>query len=172
MPAIMKRIINKYTPSPISLKENKYLGVFGTHLYAPSLWHINRRSVSGAFAVGLFCAWVPIPFQMVLAALFAVVFSVNLPVSVALVWLTNPITIPPLFYFAYWVGEKMLNNPPKDIKFEVSLEWLWSILGEIWQPFLLGCFTLAVVSSVLGYAIVKGLWRWQVVRRMKVRRLR
>jgi uncharacterized protein (DUF2062 family) len=49
--------------------------------------------------VGLFCAFIPVPFQMLLAAPSAIIFSANLPVSIALVWITNPITMPPIFFF-------------------------------------------------------------------------
>jgi uncharacterized protein (DUF2062 family) len=37
--------------------------------------------------VGLFCAFIPVPFQMLLAAPSAIIFSANLPVSIALVWI-------------------------------------------------------------------------------------
>jgi len=57
-------------------------------------------------AVGLFCAFVPLPIQMLLAAAAAIIFRVNLPISVGLVWITNPVTIPPMFYFCYKVGTR------------------------------------------------------------------
>ncbi|MBL4712379.1 MAG: DUF2062 domain-containing protein, partial [Gammaproteobacteria bacterium] len=135
-----------------------------------NLWHLNRRSVAGAFAVGLFFAWMPIPFQMLLAAGTAIWAGTNLPLSVSIVWLTNPITIPPMFYCAYIVGTWIVGEPITDFNFELTFDWLLNELAAIWKPFLVGCLTLAISSSLLGYAIVSGLWRYLVITRRTKRR--
>lgn len=149
------------------IREHKYLQIFGRLLHDPNLFHLNRRSVAGAFAVGLFCAWVPVPFQMVLAAALAIYLRVNLPVSVALVWLSNPITMPPLFYFAYLLGTWILRMPERNFQFELSFDWLGSGLMLIWQPFLLGCFVMAILSSLLGYLGIRLLWRLSIIKKLK-----
>ena len=59
----------------------------------PMVWHLNRRSVAGGVAVGLFVSWVPLPMQMLLAAVLAAVLRVHVPVSVVMVWFTNPLTV-------------------------------------------------------------------------------
>ena len=84
-------------PDHKKIRDHKHLRIFGKLLHNPSLWHMNRHSVAKAFAVGLFFAWVPVPFQMVLGAGGAILFHANLPLSVVLVWLTNPFTMPPMF---------------------------------------------------------------------------
>ena len=159
-----KRFIKRYIPSNETLKNNKSLGVFGKLIHQPNLWHLNRRSVSGAFMVGLFCAFIPLPSQMIIAAAFALLFRVNLPVSVALVWITNPITMPPIFYFAYMVGAWVLNTPASEIEFELSWDWLMSELSVIWEPFLLGCFICGVVAALLGYILIRIFWRVAVLK--------
>lgn len=165
-----KRLIKRFLPSDETLKNHKSLGMFGKLILAPNLWHLNRRSVSGAFVVGLFCAFIPVPFQMVLAAAGALLFRVNLPVSVALVWITNPLTMPPIFYFAYLVGSWVLNTPPTDIEFQLSYEWLKAEMAVIWEPFLLGCFICGVAAAVMGFFASRLLWRYLVVKNWNKRR--
>ncbi len=94
---MIKKFLQKYLPDRRQITEKKSLRIFGKLIYNPNLWHLNRKSAARAFSVGLFFAWVPLPFQMVLAAGGAMIFHANLPLSVALVWLTNPITMPVFF---------------------------------------------------------------------------
>ena len=107
---MLKKLIQRYTPKPDTLKNHKHLKIFGDLLHDANLWHLNRRSAAGAFAVGLFMCWIPLPSQMIMAAGLAVLFRVNLPISVALVWVSNPVTMPPMFYFAYLIGAFCLQH--------------------------------------------------------------
>jgi uncharacterized protein (DUF2062 family) len=165
-----RRIIKRFMPDHAKIRDHKHLRILGPLLDDPNLLHLNRRSVSGAVAVGLFMAWVPVPFQMVLSALAAILIRVNLPISVVLVWITNPLTMPPMFYFSYKVGAWTLGQPPIDVQFELTWEWLGQSLGTIWPPFLLGCFIVGIVSSMLGYIIINQLWRAHVIQNWKARK--
>lgn len=167
---MLKKFIQKYLPDPHKIREHKSLKMFGSLLNEPNLWHLNRKSISLAFAVGLFFAWVPVPFQMALAAGMAIIVHSNLPVSVGLVWISNPITMPPLFYFAYKFGAWILGTPELDFHFELSYEWLETEMLAIWKPFLMGCFTLAVISSTLGFISIRLLWRLSITNYLKQKR--
>src|SRR5581483_7379055 len=74
-----RRFFRKFLPSRESIGRNRLLRLFGNTLHHPGLWHLNRRSVAGAVSVGLFAGLIPGPFQMIGAALLAVVLRVNLP---------------------------------------------------------------------------------------------
>jgi len=167
-----KKFLRKYLPDPHKITHSKSLKIFGSLLHEPNLWHMNRKSVSIAFLVGMFFMWVPLPSQMILAAGAAILFRCNLPLSVALVWITNPITMPAMFYFAYKLGSLMLGLPPNELEFEASFEWIQQQMGLIWQPFLLGCFTLGVVSGVTGFIAIRLLWRLHIVQYLKQKRQR
>ena len=166
-----KKFIKRYMPDHEKIRSNKHLNkLFGKLLHDPNLLHLNRRSVSTAFFVGLFMSFVPLPSQMIMAAAVAILVRCNLPIAVGLVWISNPVTMPPIFYFAYRVGAWILNTPEHEFAFELSWEWLGSELNAIWEPFLLGCFICGVTFGALGYATIRLLWRLHIVNAIKERR--
>ena len=167
-----KKIFKKLLPHPDIIINNHWIKKLGPRLQEPSLWHINRRSCSGGIALGVFCAFVPVPFQMVLAAVIAIWIRVNILVAVPMVWISNPLTMPPIFYLCYLVGAQILRTPPDDFAFEPSLAWLFAELGAIWQPFLLGCLVLGLVTSLAAFMLTRILWRMHVLSHLKSRRQR
>jgi uncharacterized protein (DUF2062 family) len=167
-----KKLIQKYLPKSEVIKNHKNLQFLGDKLHDPNLWHLNRRSVSMATAVGLFVAWIPTPGQMAIAAMLALYLRSNLPISVALVWITNPLTMPPMFYFAYLVGLRALNQPLPSEGFEFSMDSVMSGLSQAWEPFLLGCLIIGIITSVVGYFGVKELWRHHVAKKWAARKAR
>lgn len=138
-------------------------------LHDPNLWHLNRRSAAGAFSLGLFFAFWPVPFQMWLAAALAIPFRVNLPLSIATVWITNPFTMPPIFYGAYMVGAFVVGKPAQNFAFELSWQWVLQSMETIGPAFLIGCLICSVVFSITGFFTLNYLWRMSVVKAWKVR---
>lgn len=167
-----KKLIKRFLPNPETIKKQKALKIFGNLLYNPNLWCLNRRSASGAFAVGLFMAFIPLPSQMIMAAGLAVLFGVNLPLSVALVWVSNPITMPPIFYCAYKLGAWLLQQPPQHFHFELSWHYLNEQFHSIAPPLMLGSLVCATIAAILGYCVIQGFWRYSVVRNWQKRRFR
>ena len=164
-----RHLIKRYTPDPAVLKKHKHLRHLGAWLHDENLWHLNRRSVSGGVAAGLFWAMIPMPMQMLAAAFTAIVCRINLPISVALVWLTNPLTMPPIFYFSYVVGTWLLGKPADAGEFQMSLEWIGAELNAIWKPLYLGGLVLGILLGTLGYWVMRLYWRWHTIRRYKER---
>ena len=164
-----KNIIKRFLPHHSKIREHKHLRHLGERLHDPNLWHLNRHSVSSAVAVGLFVSYMPVPLQMLVAAFFSIWFRTNLPIATITVWISNPITIPPMFYFAYQVGAALLGRPEKEVTFELSFEWLTHGLVTIWQPLLLGSFLLGSLFAVIGYFSMQLAWRMMVVRKWKHR---
>ena len=167
-----KKTLKSLMPSAARIREIKSLHMLGDWIYETNLWHINRYSASMAFFVGLFVAFMPIPGQMVLAALLAVALRCNLPLSVGLVWITNPLTMPAVFFMAYKVGAMIVDVPLKDIEFELSVYWLSNSLAKIWRPFLLGCLLCGTFSGCLGYFVINQMWRWRVASHWRERKRR
>ncbi|WP_462158348.1 DUF2062 domain-containing protein [Pseudoalteromonas sp. GB56] len=165
-----KKTIQRFLPDHNKIKQIKSLRIFGRLLHDANLWHLNRRSARGAFSVGLFFAFIPVPFQMLLSAAVAIPFRVNLPLSIALVWITNPLTMPPIFYFSYLVGTWILGHPQQEFYFEPSWQWLSDSLTTIGPAFLLGSVVCGAVAALLGFVLVDVLWRRSVRKAWNARR--
>lgn len=157
-------------PDPRAILENRHFSVFGTLLHDPNLWHLNRRSAAGAFGVGLFMMYMPPIGQMLMAAAAAIALRVNLPISVALVWITNPVTIPPMFYFAYLVGCWMIGAPSARFSMEFWIDWHNWV--AVLAPLGLGMLVCASACSAAGYFGIQALWRWSLMREIRYRKAR
>ncbi|UOA08964.1 DUF2062 domain-containing protein [Methylobacter sp. S3L5C] len=156
---LLQKLLNKFVPDHNVIKQHKNLQFLGDKLHDPNLWHLNRSSVAMAFAVGLFCAWIPTPGQMAIAAVGAFYLRGNLPIAIALVWITNPVTMPPLFYFAYLVGLSVLNLPATSFSLDAVLS------GDILFPFLTGCLLIGLVCATTGYFGINYFWHYHVAKK-------
>lgn len=180
-----KKLIKKFLPHPDVIKEHKALAVFGTLLHDHNLWHLHRRSARGAFAVGIFAALMPMPGQTVLAIALAIFCRVNLPISFALCWLTNPFTMAPIFYVCYNVGAFLLGKPVQDVQaqtvefntefafslewLQASMEWLLANVGAMGESFVLGSFVVAIASAIVLFFAVDWFWRLSIMHAWKKR---
>ena len=181
-----KQFLRRHLPSPEKIASMKGLGRLRPYLSDPNLWHLNRRSVSGAMYWGLFCAFLPIPMQIIPVTIGAILFRVNLPLSIVLIWITNPLTILPILYSAYWVGASVLDVPMLDMHsigalFGDLIRWVLQQGNNpfannasamlVW-PLLLGMMIEAVVASLVGGTLTRVVWRWYVVRDWRKRKQR
>ena len=168
-----RKFIRKYVPSAAEVRRNRLVAMFGTLLHHPNLWHLNRDSVAGAVAIGLFAGLVPGPLQMLTALVLAVPLHRNLPVALLLTLYTNPFTIVPLYALAYGYGSLLLGGGharPPIADFEMDWgDWLGSI-GRLldWTlalgaPLAVGLVALGLTFAALGYAAVQLSWRAYVM---------
>jgi hypothetical protein len=159
-----RKFLRRHLPAASAVRNHWLLHRLGDGLHHPRLWHLNRRSVAGATAVGLFVAFLPIPFQMVVAAMGSVWLRVNLPLSVALVFVTNPLTMGPAFYLCYKVGAWLLGSPVIQTgqHFKPTIEWLFDQLAIVWQPLVAGSLLTGLIVSLVGYGLVQLLWRLHI----------
>ena len=158
-----RKLFKRYLPKHTHFKAHPNLRFLGPLLEDPNLFHLNRYSVSMAFLVGMFLAFFPLPGQMLIAGFIAFWVRCNLPIAVLLVWITNPITIPPIFFMTYKLGTWILDSPPLLYNGAISWQWLNAELGRIWKPLLVGSLAAGSFVSVLSYFIVRTLWRSYVL---------
>ncbi|WP_193068243.1 DUF2062 domain-containing protein, partial [Halomonas sp. 3D7M] len=157
-----RRFLQRYMPKPDTLRRQRSLRFIAPLIADPGLWLLTRRSVANAFSVGLFCAMLPIPFQMVVAALGAKFSRCNLALSVGLVWITNPLTMPVIFYFNYRIGTFLLEAPVREAPSRISTRWIAEQMHDILPPLMLGSLISALLSAMLANIVIRLIWRWHV----------
>lgn len=172
--------LKKWLPKKNQVKNHKSLRPFQRFLREPNLWQLNKQSIARGVAVGLFIAFIPLPFQMLLAALSAVLLKANLPIAIVLTWITNPITFVPINYFTYWVGNLILRQPVSEISFS-QFNWTFTNFAELWSSFIIwisqfgkaffvGLPIVSLGSAILGYLLVNLIWLGATFFHLKIKK--
>ena len=167
---MIRKHLRRLLPDIDKLRERRTLGMFGQQIFHPDLWRLNRRSVAGGVAAGLFCGLIPGPLQMGGAALCALWLRTNLPVALAVTLYTNPFTVVPLYLAAYQLGMLALPGsaaqapPAPTITTDVaaSLANISDWAASLGTPLLVGVPLLAALLAVAGYCAVRVLWNVQI----------
>ena len=175
-----RKFFRKYLPDHQTVRSYRLVRFFGRWLHHPNLWHLNRRSVPGAFAIGLFTGLIPGPLQMLGALLLAIPLRQNIPVALVTTFYTNPLTIVPLYVLAYKYGALLLGRHGAAAKiafFEMDwTDWTGSALRMVdWalslgKPLAVGLVALALTLALVGYLVARIGWRLYVVSSWRARR--
>lgn len=150
--------------------ERWFMRPFKLLLGNPAYWSLNRRNVTRAFALGLFLSFVPLPINTLLGVTMALLMRVNIPATLSGTLLTNPLTMLPLYYAAYWIGCTLLGIDTRPFAIELSWEWLTTGLLPIWKPFLLGCLVCGTIGGYGAYRLLEVMWRISTMNRKSARR--
>jgi uncharacterized protein (DUF2062 family) len=176
----MRKWLRRYTPDHAAVSENRWLAPFRNTLLHPRLWHLNRHSAAGGVAAGLFCGLIPGPFQMLGAAICAVVFRINLPLALVVTLYTNPLTIVPIYFVAFRLGKLFLPGEgrfvaPPEYGDAGLFHWTGQLIdwiAHLGAPLALGLVLLACLLAGLGYLAVRVAWRIYLLRYWHRRRRR
>ena len=172
-----KKRLQRILPTPEKIMENRSLKWFAPHLVDARLWHFNRHSLNKAVYIGVLSAFFPLPGQMLLALIGALMFRANVPMALGLTWITNPLTTLPIFYAGYYVGAQLLGEPM------ISLRLIGRMLADfsLWllsnganpfvtyqdsfslSAFCLGLTLLAIITSIICGLAFKVIWRYKTV---------
>ena len=165
-----KKQLSKWMPTAGKMRQHRSLRLFAHWFENTQLWQLSRHTTAKAFTIGLYCAMLPVPGQMFIAVALAIVFTANVPLSFSLIFITNPLTMPAIYYAAYKLGAWILGTKPLDIEFEASWTWVIQYIDEIWLSLLVGSQVLGAALGILGYALIDLLWRNAIRRQWRARR--
>lgn len=118
---------------------------------------INRRSVSRGVLVGLFWGFIPMPMQMLAVIMTTPFLRFNVPIAISMVWLSNPLTMPEMYYMEYKTGNLLLGRPGID-HVELTLDWFSRHWSDIVVPLYVGTAFYSIVVSYLIYLLINWLW--------------
>ncbi|HIP54823.1 MAG TPA: DUF2062 domain-containing protein [Sulfurimonas autotrophica] len=125
----------------------------------------NRRMISRAVLIGLFIAFIPMPMQMAAVLLFVPFIKFNVPVALAMCWLSNPLTMPLMYYMEYLTGSFLLGIEPEPV--EMTLEWFSHNFDNIFIPLYFGTAIYSIFGSLFGYFLVNFFWKSSVHKEKK-----
>jgi uncharacterized protein len=176
---VPRKFFRKYLPHADTVRASRMVAPFAQWLHHPNLWHLNRKSVPGAVAIGLFCGLIPGPLQMLTALALAIPLKKNLPVALLVTFYTNPFTIVPLYLLAYGYGQLLLGMAQAVAPvapflwdwgdFGGSLRGFWEWIFALGKPLALGLVALGLTLATLGYLATELAWRVYVVAAWRAR---
>lgn len=168
-------------PSRESLENSQILKPVAHRVLAPELWRFTRRSVPRGVALGLIVGiFLMIPgIQMAGAALMALPFRANIPIAVAMTFLSNPATTPLILWASVYIGNIMLGRTADTSQFMALVhqhasigKWLTWLFSEAAPALLFGLGLIAVVTAVVGYIVSLWIWRLHTARKWQARKIR
>ena len=151
-------------------KSNKFDEHIKKYNISTEFMTINRKMVSRAMLVGFFIAFIPMPMQMVAVLAILPFFKFNALIGMAIVWVTNPITMPIIYYIEYLTGNFFLmRDSVHDV--EISLEWFTNHIDDIFIPLYVGALFYSTISAIFFYYLVSWLWIVSVQKERKRKKL-
>ena len=121
----------------------------------------SPRKIAVSFAVGVFIGFSPfIGFHTLLGLLAAYIFRLSRSATVTGVFVTNPISLVPIYTFCIWLGMVLIGMDMSDVIININWKTLTLLtmsieLGALLLPFLLGTFISGVVGAFISYYAVR-----------------
>lgn len=167
----MIRRLRALAPSREQLEANPWLSRLAPYLADPKLWCWSRRGVAMGVAIGLFIGFLIPIAQILLAAAAAVVLRANVPIAAAGTLVTNPLTVPAIYYGAYQLGAWATGMSATAAVSWANPASVLESLGSIGLPLFTGLAITASVSAVASYLLISRAWIWHVAAKRRGARL-
>jgi uncharacterized protein (DUF2062 family) len=118
---------------------------------------VNRRMITRGVAVGLFWGFIPMPMQMMAVMATTPFIRFNVPIAISMVWLSNPFTMPPMYYMEYLTGNFILGQEGIQ-NIELTIDWFKTNISDIFIPLYVGTAFYSIVVTGIIYVLLNKLW--------------
>ena len=118
---------------------------------------INRKSIARGVFIGLFWGFIPMPMQMLAVLAITPFLKFNVPIAISMVWLSNPLTMPFMYYMEYQTGNFILGRDGLE-NIELTLTWFSDNWDNILVPLYIGTIPYSIFVTALVYIIINRLW--------------
>lgn len=162
----------RFLKHPRKLRDRPVMRWFARHFLDKQVWKPTQHTLAGGTAVGMFVTLQLLPIQTPSAVILAAIFRVNIPIAIALCWLSNPFTIPFLAWLEYAVGKWFLAlyttvpATPFPKQLPDSMVDAWVVLREHAPVMLMGGILVGAVGALISYVASWGVW--EVGSRMEI----
>ncbi|MEQ8859818.1 MAG: DUF2062 domain-containing protein [Pseudomonadales bacterium] len=118
---------------------------------------VDEFTLARGVAAGLFIALTPtVGVQTLLMLGVSMVLRANFPAAFIVSWISNPLTVAPLYYLFYQLGGYLMRFLP--VRFE-SLSGIEAELAVDTYALILGSLAVAVPLALSGYFVFLYVWR-------------
>ena len=160
-------------PTRAEARRQRALRWLGPLLEREWLWRMNRRAVASGVALGVFFGLIVPVAQIPFAAAGALLLRANLPAAVLATLVSNPLTVPPIYWLAHRTGaailepsepERVVASAADDLEaaHTISADWIQRIT-DVGAPLMLGLSLFAACGAMIAYLAVRLIWRWSVL---------
>jgi uncharacterized protein len=125
-------------------------------LFDRCLWLPCRTTVATGIAIGFFFSMMPIPFQMLPAAVIAMRFRGNIPFAMAACWISNPFTQLPIWLAQFRLGQWLRDTLDLPMPgFLTKVDYPMPGLGSLnAASFTLGFLVSGIILALCAYPLV------------------
>ena len=167
----IRRLKKWMRPLPRRSNIHRYpvLKWFAKTAYARSyLWSFKGNAMVQALFWGIWIAMLPIVgIQMIVVFLLALIVRANLPLIVALQWISNPFTMAPIYFADYEIGLLILKlfgvEYGRNKLLTAEFDWSSIEFADLWElvdtlpPMMVGGSVVGISLGVLAVFLYKAI---------------
>jgi hypothetical protein len=156
----MMRRLNRWGVSRHKLRGGFLHSKLGDRMLERELWFPTRESLARAWLVGMPVTVIPfLPLQSVIACGIGFLVRANLPVCLAMQYLSNPATAFIQIPACYFMGRLLLGESISVTLHQIETHPVEVLSSKSLLALYLGAIVIGPILGILGYSLTHLIWR-------------